>query len=194
MHGTPRRILYASGWALVMAVAACARFAPGDLLPAVDDAAVYRAVLTAERARGLIRPLVQRTSEPVVAFPGEGVAQRLAMYAATRPALDATTVRSFLALNGQVAAIPDLGDTTVSWVSREEWRAWGYGWDEYLALDRDSAGVIVFSRVGYSRDGTQALVYVTRPCPPCGGWSDYVLLARTGGVWTVTARWNVWLT
>ncbi|HEX6368075.1 MAG TPA: hypothetical protein VF006_04020 [Longimicrobium sp.] len=194
MFRIPHRIFCASGWALALAATACAGFAPGDMLPAVDDAAVYRAVLTAERARGLIRPLVQRTSEPVLEFGGADLAERLAKLPIALQGLDETTVRSFLALNGHVTRIPDLRDTTVSWVSREEWRAWGYGWDQYLALDRDSAGVIVFSRVGYSRDGTQALVYVTRPCNPCGGWSDYVLLSRTRGVWTVTDRWTEWQT
>jgi hypothetical protein len=53
---------------------------------------------------------------------------------------------------------------------------------------------IVLSRIGYSRDGAQALVYVTRACHPCGGGSDYVLLSRARGVWTVTARSDVWVT
>jgi hypothetical protein len=43
----PYRILYASRWALVMAATICAGVAPGEILPAMDDAAVCRAVLTA---------------------------------------------------------------------------------------------------------------------------------------------------
>ncbi|HEY0017821.1 MAG TPA: hypothetical protein VGC13_16020 [Longimicrobium sp.] len=193
MSRMPHRIFCASAWALVMATA-CGELAPGEMLPARDDAAVYRAVLAAERAGGVLRPVVQRTSEPALEFVEEQELHRLVTRVPAMPGLDASTVRSFLAVNSDVAPIPDLRDTTVSWVSREEWRAWPYGWSEHFARHPDSGGVIVFSRVGYSRDGAQALVYVTRACPPCGGVSDFVLLSRARSVWTVTARANVWMT
>jgi hypothetical protein len=194
MFRLPHRIFRASSWALFVAATACGELAPGEMLHARDDAAVYRAVLAAERAGGVLRPVVQRTSEPALEFVAERVSPRIVTRVPTMRGLDSSTVRSFLALNSQVAPIPDLRDTSVSWVNREEWRAWPYGWSEFFARHPDSGGVIVFSRVGYSRDGAQALVNVTRACPPCGGVSDYVLLSRAGGAWTVTARSNVWET
>ena len=51
---------------------------------------------------------------------------------------------------------------------------------------------VSLSEVQYSRDGSQALVYVVHACPLCG-WGALVLLARdSANVWRVSATLQVW--
>jgi hypothetical protein len=193
MQGMPRRMASAMRWAFVIATSACAGGALASPT-AADDAAVYRAALLPRPDDGLVfRRVVQRTTEPTPEDTG-GIPERLAMHAPRLPGLDPSTVRSFLALNGQVAAVPELGDSTLSWISREAWRTMMDEEDAWRDFDRRhprSGGITLLSRVGYSRDGAQALVYVMRACPLCGE-GEYVLLARANGQWRVSARANDW--
>jgi hypothetical protein len=193
MKGMPRWMPNAMRWAFVVAISACAGGAM-EARTAVDDAAVYRAALLPKPDDGIVlRRVVQQTTEPTLEDLG-GIAERLAMHARQLPGLDTSTVRSFVAFNGQVAVVPELGDSTLSWVSKKEWRSLFDGEDggsEFFSRHPDSGGVTLLSRVGYSRDGTQALVYVVRACPLCGE-GEYVLLVRANGQWRVWARANDW--
>jgi len=47
-------------------------------------------------------------------------------------------------------------------------------------------GVVTLSRIGYSDDGTQALVHVLHECGPGDRRATYLTLARRGAAWQVT--------
>ncbi|HEX2081340.1 MAG TPA: hypothetical protein VHG08_26790 [Longimicrobium sp.] len=153
------------------------------------DAAIYRVVLASTQSR-----IVQRSTAGPLESMGD-VAERIAMHADALPGLDGSTIRSFLARHRMETPVPDLGDSSIVWMSREEWRAFAGRRNGWAALDErhpGNAGVILLSRVGYASDGTQALVYVTTACPLCGS-GEYVLLARRGNGWTITGRAQDWV-
>jgi hypothetical protein len=165
-------------------------------VPEQDDVAIYRAVLAPEVDDYVRRRVIQRTTEPVMDLPAEGlsVVRRLAMHAPGLPGLDTSTVRAFLALHREVVDLPDLGDTTLSWVSDDEWRSLvrtAQGWSTFFDRYPESGGVTLLSRIAYSADGSQALTYVARVCPLCGG-SDYFLLSCVNGQWRIIARVEDW--
>jgi hypothetical protein len=168
----------------------------GAPVPERDDVAVYQAVLAPDVDDYARRRVIQRTTEPVMEVPagGQSVERRLAMQAAGLPGVDTSTVRAFLALHREVVDLPDLGDTTLSWVSQDEWRSLvrtAQGWSTFFDRYPESGGVTLLSRIAYSADGLQALTYVARACPLCGG-SDYFLLSRVNGQWRITARVADW--
>ncbi len=153
------------------------------------DAEIYRVVLASAGSR-----IVQRSTAGPLESMGN-VRERLEMHAGGLPGLDRSTIRAFLANHRIETPVPELGDSSIVWMSREEWRAFAGRRDGWAELDErypGNAGVILLSRVGYSRDGAQVLVYVTTACPLCGS-GEYVLLARGGNGWTIVARAQDWV-
>ncbi|HJQ34685.1 MAG TPA: hypothetical protein VJ866_21065 [Pyrinomonadaceae bacterium] len=56
------------------------------------------------------------------------------------------------------------------------------GWEEFYKK-YPKYGFVTFSRVGFSADKTQALVYHSYGCGPMCGGGGYLLLVKKGGVW-----------
>lgn len=50
-----------------------------------------------------------------------------------------------------------------------------------------------FSRIGYNRRRTQAMVYVGYRCDGMCGDGQIVLLERRGGRWTITQTQRLWI-
>jgi hypothetical protein len=149
------------------------------------DAAVYRAVLAGAPTRTVLRP----TGSPSLFT--DDVPNSIAANAPNLPGLDPGTARSFLDLDRTQTSLPELGDFSVVWVSEAEWRASMESVDA-RRMERWRHGVMRLSRIGYSDDRTQALVYVAHVCPLCGS-GGYVLLARTGGRWSIVAESQDWV-
>jgi hypothetical protein len=166
--------------AAVLLLAACRHGEAAPATPDGQEAEIYRAVLATAESR-----LVVRTTSAPPEFAGDA-RERIKMHRDELSGLDASTVRSFLERNRVSVPLPELGDGRLEMVSEEEWRAHGTS-----AEPRWNRGVMMLSRIGYSSGGTQALVYVVKACPLCGG-AEYVLLTRTGDRWTVTARASDW--
>lgn len=164
----------------VLLLAACRHTEAAPRTYDADDAEVYRVVLARAESR-----LVLRTTSAPPEFVGDA-RERIAMHGHALPGLQPGTAQSFLERNRRSASLPQLGGSRLELVSEEEWRA---------AADsrkrRWNRGVMMLSRIGYSRDRTQALVYVVKACPLCGG-ADYVLLTRTSDRWRVAAEANDW--
>ena len=53
--------------------------------------------------------------------------------------------------------------------------------------------MLTFSRVGFNRDLTQAVVYLSQVAGPLGGEGVFVLLQKENGVWTPTEEITVWI-
>ncbi len=66
--------------------------------------------------------------------------------------------------------------------------SWSVFYDRYP----DSAGIIVFSRVGFSSDGGQALLYYGRQWAELGGAGRMVVLQREDSDWRVIDAIKIW--
>jgi hypothetical protein len=66
--------------------------------------------------------------------------------------------------------------------------ATGHGWPAFHDKFPLSGGHITLSQVGFSSDGTEALVYPGRWFDSLGGSKEIVRLRKVGGVWRVTQR------
>ena len=153
------RLIFAGG--LAAALAGC--IAGLRARPASEeDVAVYRALLAATPGQ-----FVQPTTQPPLKSVGT-IEERLAELAGGLPGLDTSTVRSLLARNRDSGPLPVLGDTTVVWIDADEWAALANhqeGWNQLLLRLPSARMVLRMSWPGYSRDGSQALVYVLMGCP-----------------------------
>jgi hypothetical protein len=166
--------------ATVLLLAACRHTGAAPPTRDGQEAEIYHAVLARAESR-----LVVRTTSAPPEFVGDAM-ERIRMHRNELSGLNTSTVQSFLERNRVSVQLPELGDARVEMVSKEEWSAHLDGRER-----RWNRGVMMLSRIGYSSDGTQALVYVVKACPLCGG-ADYVLLTRTGDRWMVTATANDW--
>ena len=65
-------------------------------------------------------------------------------------------------------------------------------WPDFMRIDPDRVGILRLSRVGFSDDGTQALVAVGRYY--AWGWSEgmYYLLERSGSTWRIVDEAIMW--
>jgi hypothetical protein len=59
------------------------------------------------------------------------------------------------------------------------------GWPAFYKLFPGSQGILTFSRVGFSPDGVQALLYVKNRCGDLCGGSAYVVLERHNDHWLI---------
>jgi hypothetical protein len=59
--------------------------------------------------------------------------------------------------------------------------------------EADVPELMVFSRVGFNEEGTQALVYVSATRAPRDGTGEYVLLEKADGVWKIRQRHLAWI-
>ena len=69
----------------------------------------------------------------------------------------------------------------------------GGWWDDFYRKYPNTAGVVHFSNVVLSHDGTNALLYVTHSCDGLCGTGNLVLLRKTNGRWVVEHREQLWI-
>lgn len=69
----------------------------------------------------------------------------------------------------------------------------GGDWPAFYNRFPGSTGLLTFSRVGFSADGTQALFYVSGNCGGLCGAGYYVLMERHYEHWVIKKEINVWV-
>jgi hypothetical protein len=69
----------------------------------------------------------------------------------------------------------------------------GGDWLAYYKQFPGSPGLLTFSRVGFSTDGAQALLYVSSNCGGLCGGGYYVVMERHNGRWVIEKEINVWV-
>jgi hypothetical protein len=69
--------------------------------------------------------------------------------------------------------------------TKDFWNAFG---DKYRGQ-----ALVTFSRVGFSRDMTRAIVYAGEACGWKCGRGDFVLLVRKNNAWSIKQKVNVWV-
>jgi hypothetical protein len=162
-------------------------------VPAAQDSLVYSVALDAiytEWPKGA--PLViQREAKGPQGAGSEEATSPLAL-GEFLPALLSSTELSFREHNRQATTLDRVVRTQrpLHWISRRDIAVDGNPESEWAAFARKysgSPGITGLSRIGYSQDGQQALLYhsLLRQHESFG---EYVLLQRQAGNWQVRAR------
>lgn len=66
-------------------------------------------------------------------------------------------------------------------------------WPAYYKEFPGSQGLLTFSRVGFSGDGTQAFFYYNNRCGGLCGTGEYVLMNKRDGRWTIQQEIGMWV-
>jgi hypothetical protein len=66
-------------------------------------------------------------------------------------------------------------------------------WPAYYKRFPGSPGILTFSRVGFSADGTQALFFLTNKCGGLCGTGMYVVMEKRNGRWMVEKEIEAWI-
>ena len=69
----------------------------------------------------------------------------------------------------------------------------GGDWPAFYSQFPGSTGLLTFSRVGFSTDGTQALFYVSGNCGGLCGAGYYVVMEKRNEHWMLKKEINVWV-
>ncbi|MGI8669022.1 MAG: hypothetical protein ACR2J3_04140 [Aridibacter sp.] len=65
-------------------------------------------------------------------------------------------------------------------------------WDEFFAKYPNSGSLISFSKIGFNREMTQALVYTEFGCGSLCAEGDFVLLRKKNNTWIVENKMPIW--
>lgn len=66
-------------------------------------------------------------------------------------------------------------------------------WPAYYKQFPGSQGLLTFSGVGFSADGTQAFFYFSNRCEGLCGTGDYVIMEKRDGRWVIQKQVNMWV-
>ena len=69
----------------------------------------------------------------------------------------------------------------------------GGSWYAYYKQFPSSQGLLTFSRVGFSPDGTQAFFYYSNICEGLCGGGSYVVMQRQATVWVIDREIEMWV-
>ena len=67
------------------------------------------------------------------------------------------------------------------------------GWPAFYKRFPGSPGIVSFSRVGMSGDGTQALFYTSHVCGGLCGGGQFVVMERRDGRWFIEKEIDMWM-
>lgn len=163
-----------------------------------DEYAIYSAVLNAEYAHvaageGLIS-IAERTI-----LPREVTAERNDLLSQQLPSLASETLADFLAVNDRsYSLLPRLTmPRTYALISSEELKAFSQDKDYFDFWDAFHAHypgpLFRFSRVGFNREHTQALVYYSNYMFGLSGIAGYLLFEKSGGIWVISGSAGDWI-
>jgi hypothetical protein len=173
-----------------------------------DDWDVYRAAMARLFAGGrvtfdtgaevkLIVILDQTSGDPLYAGRLDGDAEYLRQQL---PALSASTIDDYKSKNqkshrlrGELKhEIPSalVRDAEITRLFERDLRG---GWQEFYRRYPESGGYVQLSRVGYSTDRTQALLFVRHGCADVCGSGHYILLQRGLDGWSTLAATRAWI-
>lgn len=114
------------------------------------------------------------------------------------PVLQASTLKSFRDANAHAAALRPQFQLSLPYelVDKGEIDAifknngW---WTDYYKKYPDSQGFLAVSRIGFSADGKQAMLYSANGCGGKCGTGTYVVMAKVGGSWRVMKEILIWV-
>jgi len=123
-------------------------------------------------------------------------ASRWAMLRQQLPSLTQDTCDDFFARNERptLPTFSSAGDIRVQVADKEELKRIFAGvyvdeqWRRFRARYPRST-LVAFSAMGFSRDGSQGLVYVAFP----GWYGAYYVVKKDGGSWRIADEWHFWV-
>jgi len=107
------------------------------------------------------------------------------------PDLQPATVDAYRAANAQQASLRPVLQSMTDYelVDSEQldsmFKRNGGGWPAYYKQHPASQGILTFSRVGFSADGTQAFLYLSNRCGDLCGGGFYVVMEKRSGRWAI---------
>ena len=114
------------------------------------------------------------------------------------PALQQTTADAFRQVNAQPASLHHsfhspldyelLDSTQLNSIFKKNG-----GWPAFYKRYPGSQGILTFSRVGFSADGTQALFYSSNVCGGLCGGGSYVVMQKRNGRWAIGREIEKWV-
>lgn len=125
-------------------------------------------------------------------------AERAGSLRADNPSIDQSTLDDFHKANAHQAKLRRLFHLNIQYQVVDE--AWmesefkiHHGWPAFYARFPNSQGILTISRVGFSKDGRQALVYIKNSCGGLCGGGNYMLMEKRDGRWEIAKEINVWM-
>jgi len=115
------------------------------------------------------------------------------------PTLKQTTIDAFRRVNRQQTSLrhsfhPAIDYDLVDSAQLEPFFKRGDpGWFAFYKRFPGSPGIITFSRVGFSEDGTQALFYLSNHCGELCGTGMYVVMEKRNGSWAIGKEIEMWI-
>jgi hypothetical protein len=115
------------------------------------------------------------------------------------PTLRQTTIDAYREVNAQQASVrrsfqPSIEYELVDSAQLEPiFKRGGGDWPAYYKQFPGSQGVLTFSRVGFSADGTEALFYLSNHCSGLCGTGQYVVMEKRNGRWVIGKEIEMWV-
>jgi len=112
------------------------------------------------------------------------------------------TIEDFQAKNKETAQLKKKFPTNINYTlikidELKEFFAYEFDgemdWEAFYKKYPKSGGLYTFSRVGFSQNGQQALLFVTNWCRSLCGEGNYYLLKKENGEWKVINKHMVWI-
>ncbi len=131
-------------------------------------------------------------------LPPPGEEQAISYLRDNLDGLDEETLADFLAKNREQHPVePDLnpGGRLIC-VDDEEFHLIfrdGEGWERFRRTFPESDGTLRFSRVGFDRDVTQAMLYAGQQFDWNVGSGGFWLFSKAGGAWVESGRAGTWI-
>jgi hypothetical protein len=66
-------------------------------------------------------------------------------------------------------------------------------WPAYYKQFPGSQGLLTFSRVAFTGDGTQAFFYYSNRCDGLCGTGEYVIMGKRNGRWAIQQEIGMWV-
>jgi len=115
------------------------------------------------------------------------------------PTLQRTTIDAYREVNAQKAALrrsfqPSIEYELVDSAQLEPiFKRGGGDWLAFYKQFPGSQGVLTFSRVGFSADGTEALFFLSNHCGGLCGTGRYVVMEKRNGRWVIEKEIEMWV-
>ncbi|HEX8143284.1 MAG TPA: hypothetical protein VF553_11855 [Pyrinomonadaceae bacterium] len=170
-----------------------------------EEYAVYSALLNllSESERGELIVLQDHTTNDFLGY--ESIERTLEPLQQGSFPLAQETLDAFLANNERSQSLENLTRSTenlfclpvrTTLASRSEVESYfgrRGGWQLFYRKYRGAAGLVTLSKVGFSRDRSQALVYQEFTCDDTCGRGSFVALFKDGNVWRVRSQAGTWI-
>ena len=160
-----------------------------------DELAIYELLLRDEVKAGKAQ-IIESMTEAVVAAPQKQLSQVLA----TVPCLSVKAFASFFQRNVRPSSLQTTAPVPKDWrvlaketINKPFRSKSPDGWEVFRQRYPDSNGSVRFSRVGFSDDGAQAIVYVDYRWGWVGGEGYLYVLQKSATGWQILYRDKLWV-